>query len=60
MTARFSCSPCAASARRRAAASSVEDGNVVSLVFVRPGSRAVTSWSNQPLPSGSAKEAKES
>src|SRR5512132_3388954 len=55
---RFSCSPCAASARRSAAASSVDEVNVVS-ASTRPGNRTVTSWSSQPLPSGSLNEANE-
>src|SRR6267142_2217566 len=56
---RFSCSPCAAAARRSAAASSVDEVNVVSSASTRPGNRAVTSWNSQPLPSGSLNEAKE-
>src|SRR5712671_7437184 len=54
---RFSCSPCAAAARRRAPASSADEVNVVSLASTRPGNRAVTSWNSQPLPSGSLNEA---
>ena len=55
---RFSCSPCAAAARRSADASSVDDVKVVS-PSTRPGNRAVISWSSQPLPSGSLNEANE-
>jgi hypothetical protein len=40
-----------------AAASSVDEVNVVPLVSTRPGNRAVTSWNSQPLPSGSLNEA---
>ena len=53
---RFSCSPCAAAARRSVAARSAADVKVVS-ASTRPGRRLVTSWSSQPLPSGSLKEA---
>src|SRR5712664_3213008 len=56
---RFSCSPCAAAARRSAAASSVEEVNVVVSASTRPGNRAVTSWNSPPLQSGSLNEAKE-
>src|SRR5512132_1083968 len=53
---RFSCSPCAASARRSALASSVDEVNVVTSASTRPGNRTVTSWSSQPLSSGSLNE----
>jgi hypothetical protein len=56
---RFSCSPCAASARRSALAKSAVDANAVSAASIRPGSRVVTSCSNQLLPSGSLKVANE-
>src|SRR6266849_7135581 len=56
---RFSCSPCAASARRSAPASSVDEVNIVSSASTRPGNRTVSSWSSQPLPSGSLNEANE-
>ena len=56
---RFSCSPCASAARQSAAASSLDEVNVVTFVSTRPGNRAVTSWSSQPLPSGSLNEAYE-
>jgi type I restriction enzyme R subunit len=56
---RFSCSPCAAAARRSAAASSAEEANAVAPASTRPGNRTVTSWSSQPLPSGSRNEAYE-
>ncbi len=56
---RFSCSPCAADARRIAFARSVVDAKAVSAASIRPGSRAVTSCSSQPLPSGSLNVAKE-
>jgi len=49
----------AAAARRSALASSDEELNVVSSASTRPGNRAVTSWSSQPLPSGSLNEANE-
>ena len=55
---RFSCSPCAAAARRSAVASSVDEVKVVS-PSTRPGNRAVISCNSQPLPSGSLKEANE-
>ena len=46
---RFSCSPCAAAARRSAAASSPVEVNVVTSASTRPGNRAVSyacrSWS---------------
>ena len=54
---RFSCSPWAASARRSALARSFADAKVVVAESMRPGSRVVTSWNNQPLPSGSRNEA---
>ena len=56
---RFSCSPCAAAARRSAIASSFEEVNVVPYVSTRPGNRAVISWSSQPLPSASLNDANE-
>src|SRR5262249_11067448 len=56
---RFSCSPCAAAARRSALASSVAEVNVVSPASTRPGNRTVTSCNSQPLPSGSLKVANE-
>src|SRR5262245_54195558 len=56
---RFSYSPWAASARRSALASSVDEVNVVTSASTRPGNRAVTSCNSQPLPSGSLKEANE-
>jgi hypothetical protein len=52
---RFSCSPCAISARR----SSVGELKVVSFASTRPGNRAVISCNSQPLPSGSLNEANE-
>src|SRR4051812_28225505 len=54
---RFSCSPCAAAARPKADERSAIEVKVVS-ASTRPGNRVVTSWSNQPLPSGSLNEAK--
>src|SRR5678816_1599497 len=45
--------PWAASARRNAAARSFADAKVVTPESMRPGSRVVTSWNSQPLPSGS-------
>ena len=54
---RFSCSPCAAAARRSAPASSVDEANVVVSASTRPGNRSVTSCRSQPLPSGSLNEA---
>jgi hypothetical protein len=48
---RRSCSPWAASARRSALARSAVNANAVSAASIRPGSRVVTSCSNQPLPS---------
>ena len=56
---RFSCSPCAASARRSALARSLAELNVVAAESIRPGSRVVISWSSQRLPSGSSNEANE-
>jgi hypothetical protein len=53
---RFSCSPCAAAARRNALARSFADAKVVAEESMRPASRFVTSCSYQPLPSGSVKE----
>src|SRR5262245_36457056 len=55
----FSCSPCAASARRSALASSAREVNVVSSTSTRPGKRVVISCSSQLLPSGSLNEAYE-
>src|SRR5262245_17896690 len=54
---RFSCSPCAASARRNALANSATEANLVSFASTRPGKRAVTSCKTQLLPSGSLKGA---
>ena len=56
---RFSYSPWAAAARRNAAARSAGEVNAVPLPSMRPGARAVTSCSSQPLPSGSLNEAYE-
>src|SRR5215470_8810779 len=56
---RFSCSPCAPSARRSALARSTVDANAVSAVSIRPGNRVVTSCSSQRLPSGSLKVTKD-
>ena len=56
---RFSCSPWAASARRSAPARSLADAKDVVAGSIRPGSRVVTSWNSQPLPSGSLNEANE-
>ncbi len=56
---RFSCSPWAAAARRRAAGQVAAEANEVLAASIRPGSRVVTSCSSQPLPSGSLKVAKE-
>jgi hypothetical protein len=56
---RSSCSPWATDARRIASARSLADPNDVAAASTRPGSRLVTSWSSQPLPSGSLNEAKE-
>ena len=50
---RFSCSPCAAPARRSAVARSADEVKVVSCASTRPGNRAVTSCNSQLLPSGS-------
>ena len=50
---RFSCSPCAAAARRIAAARSATEENAVWVASTRPGNREVTSCSSQVLPSGS-------
>src|SRR5262249_40192666 len=55
---RFSCSPCAADARRSAIASSDVEANAAP-ASTRPGRRAVISWNSQPLPSGSLNEANE-
>src|SRR5262249_19296683 len=56
---RFSCCPWAASARRNALARSFADAKVVVAESMRPGSRVVSSWNSQPLPSGSWNEANE-
>ena len=56
---RFSCSPCAASARRIALARSPADAKDVDLESIRPGNRVVIYCSSQPLPSGSLKVANE-
>src|ERR1700735_705588 len=56
---RFSCSPCAADARRRALATSLTEPNEVEEGSMRPGSLVVTSCRSQVLPSGSLKVAKE-
>ena len=56
---RFSCSPCAAAARRSALARSAAEANVVVAGSTRPGSRVVISCSSQPLPSGSLNVANE-
>src|SRR6185503_12629927 len=56
---RFSCSPCAASARRSALARSLTELYAVSAASTRPGNRVVTSCSSQPLPSGSVNVAYE-
>ena len=52
-------SPWAAAARRSALARSLAEPNEVAAVSTRPGSRAVTSCSSQPLPSGSLNVANE-
>src|SRR5262249_31864427 len=56
---RFSCSPWATSARRIALARSLAEPNDVAEASTRPGSRVVTSWNSQLLPSGSLSEAYE-
>jgi hypothetical protein len=56
---RFSCLPWATSARRSALARSLAESNEVAARSMRPGSRVVTSWNSQPLPSGSLNEANE-
>src|SRR5262249_3807893 len=56
---RFSCSPCAAAARRSALARSLAGPNDVAPESSRPARRVVTSCSSQRLPSGSLNEAKE-
>ncbi len=56
---RASCSPCAFDARRIALARSLTDAKVVAAESMRPGSRVVSSWNSQPLPSGSRNEANE-
>ena len=56
---RFSCWPCAASARRSALARSLAEQNEVTPESMRPGSRVVTSCSSQTLPSGSLNVARE-
>ena len=43
---RFSCSQCAAAARRSAPASSVGEVNVATSASTRPGARPVTSWNS--------------
>src|ERR1700683_1336286 len=50
---RFSCSPCAADARRIAFARSAGEANAVSAASTRPANRIVTSWTTQLFPSGS-------
>src|SRR5580692_563708 len=56
---RFSCSPCAADARRSALATSLAQPNEVEAGSTRPGSRVVTSCMSQLLPSGSLNVANE-
>src|SRR5450631_2976346 len=56
---RFSCSPWAAAARRIASARSLAEPNEVTAGSTRPGSRVVTSWNSQLLPSGSLNETNE-
>src|SRR5215471_14199197 len=56
---RFSCSPWATSARRIALARSLAEPNDVAAGSTRPGSRVVTSWNSQPLPSGSLNDTNE-
>src|SRR5487761_1165714 len=56
---RFSCSPCAADARRIASARSLAEADDVAAWSTRPGSRVVISWTSQPLPSGSRNETNE-
>ena len=56
---RFSCSPWAAAARRIAPARSLAEPNDVTAGSMRPGSRVVTSWNSQLLPSGSLNETNE-
>src|SRR4051812_17592525 len=59
---RSSCLPCASDARLRASESSLTDPYVVLAICLssqRPGSRVLTSWSSQPLPSGSLNAANE-
>src|SRR6187401_278244 len=56
---RFSCSPCAASARRSAAARSSPDEKEIVPLSTRPGKRSVISCSSQLLPSGSLNDARD-
>ena len=56
---RFSCSPCAASARRRAAARSPVELKRGQVGVDPAGEAVVTSWKSQPLPSGSLNVANE-
>src|ERR1051325_5015488 len=56
---RFSCSPWAASARRKAPARSRAEPNEVAAESMRPGSRLVISCSSHVLPSGSLNVANE-
>src|SRR3954447_8320539 len=51
---RASCSPWAVATRISACSRSCTEPNDVAAVLMRPGSRVVTSWSSQVLPSGSA------
>ena len=51
--------PSAADARRIASARSLAEPNVVAAASTRPGSRVVTSWNRQLLPSGSLNETHE-
>ena len=56
---RFSCSPCAADARRIASARSLAEAYDVASCSTRPGSRVVICWTSQLLPSGSRNETNE-
>ncbi len=56
---RFSCSPWAAAARRKALARSPAELNEVTSGSTRPGKRSVTSCSSQLLPSRSSSVAKD-
>src|SRR5262249_2030311 len=56
---RFSCSPWATDARRIAPDRSLAEPNEVAPGSIRPGSRVVTSWTTQLLPSGSLNEISE-